>query len=173
MGFLSGIIERVRGQRCEKLVQTVGNDVSFSTTLDAGIFKIDIGNFSRVIKELVNVPDTAVALDQSQYLLCMTISDIKNNTKLKEDCIRIRLMIIMGFNQLRAILASIQEEPTEELKRELAKWLRYMSDLNMHSISLLDPTSATKDKAGTTLDQIREYQGIDQVELQEAVNQVK
>ena len=48
-----------------------------------------------------------------------------------------------------------------------------MGDLNMHSISLLDPTSAAKDKAGTTLDQIREYQGIDQVELQEAVNQVK
>jgi hypothetical protein len=153
--------------------KTVGNDVSFSTTLDAGIFKINIGNFSKVIKELVNVPDTAVALDQSQYLLCMTISGIKENTKLKEDCIRIRLMIIMGFNQLQAILASIQEEPTEELKRELAKWLRYMGDLNMHSISLLDPTSAAKDKAGTTLDQIREYEGIDEVELQEAVNQVK
>lgn len=173
MGFLSSITERIRGQRCEKLVQTVGNDVSFSTTLDAGIFKINIGNFSRVIKELVKVPDTAVALDQSQYLLCMTISGIKENTKLKEDCIRIRLMIIMGFSQLQAILASIREEPTEELKRELAKWLRYMGDLNMHSISLLDPTSAAKDKAGTTLDQIREYQGIDQVELQEAVNQVK
>ena len=82
-------------------------------------------------------------------------------------------MIIMGFNQLRAILANIQEEPTEKLKMELAKWLRYMGDLNMHSISLLDPASAAKDKAGTTLDQIREYQGIDQVELQEAVNQVK
>jgi hypothetical protein len=103
----------------------------------------------------------------------MTISGIKENTKLKEDCIRIRLMIIMGFNQLRAILASIQEEPTEELKMELAKWLRYMGDLNMHSISLLDPTSAAKDKSGNTLDQIRRYQGIDEVELQEAVNQVK
>jgi hypothetical protein len=67
----------------------------------------------------------------------MTISGIKDNTKLKEDCIRIRLMIIMGFNQLRAILASIQEEPTEELKRELAKWLRYMGDLNMHYLMLL------------------------------------
>jgi len=55
-------------------------------------------------------------------------------------------MIIMGFNQLQAILGSIQEEPTEELKRELARWLRYMGDLNMHSISLLDPTSAAKDK---------------------------
>jgi hypothetical protein len=173
MGLLSSITERIRGQRCEKLVQTVGNDVSFSTTLDAGIFKINIGNFSRVIKELVKVPDTAIALDQSQYLLCMTISGIKENTKLKEDCTRIRLMIIMGFSQLQAILASIQEEPTEELKRELAKWLRYMGDLNMHSISLLDPTSAAKDKAGTTLDQIREYQGIDEVDLQEAVNQVK
>jgi hypothetical protein len=174
MGFLHNAIERIKGQqRCDKLVQRIGNEVSLSTSIDAGIFKINVGNFSRVIKEIVTIPDTAVALDDSQYHMCVVISNMKDNTKLKDDCIRIRLMIIMGFNQLRAILASIQEEPTEELKRELAKWLRYMGDLNMHSISLLDPTSAAKDKAGTTLDQIREYQGTDQVELQEAVNQVK
>jgi hypothetical protein len=82
-------------------------------------------------------------------------------------------MIIMGFNQLQAILASIQEEPTEELKRELAKWLRYKSDLNMHNISLFDPTLAAKDKAGTTLGQIREYQALDEKEFEEAINQLK
>jgi hypothetical protein len=65
------------------------------------------------------------------------------------------------------------EEPTEEIKKELAKWLRYMNDLHIHSISILNPESAVKDKAGSTLDQIREYQGIDEVEFQKAVNQVK
>ena len=49
----------------------------------------------------------------------MATSNMKDNSKLKEDCIRIRLMVIMGFNQLRAILASIEEEPTEELKTSL------------------------------------------------------
>jgi hypothetical protein len=45
----------------------------------------------------------------------------------------------------------------------------------MHSISILDPDSAVKDKAGGgfTLDQTREYQGIDEKELQEAVNVIK
>jgi hypothetical protein len=154
-------------------VQRIGNDVSLSTSLDAGIFKINLGNFSRIIRELVNVPDTAVALDDSQYHLCMAISNMKDNSKLKEDCIRIRLMVIMGFNQLRAILASIEEEPTEELKTELAKWLRYMNELNMHSISVLDPYSAVRDKSGMTLEQIIQYQEIDEKQLQEVIDQVK
>jgi hypothetical protein len=119
VGFIRNAIERIRGQRCEKLVQRIGNEIKLSSSIDTGIFKINLANFSRVIRELVNVPETAVALDDSQYLLCMTISDIKDNPKFKEDCIRIRIMIIMGFNQLRAILASIEEEPTEELKKNL------------------------------------------------------
>jgi hypothetical protein len=48
-----------------------------------------------------------------------------------------------------------------------------MEDLHMHSISIIDPNSAAKDKAGMTLEQIREYQGIDEKELQEAINEIK
>ena len=173
MSFLHAAVERIRGRKCEKLVKRTGNEVALSAGVEAGGFKINVANFSNVIKELTQVPDIAVTLDDTQYLLCAAISDMKEMPQLREKCITMRLQLIFGFSQLRAILASIQEEPTEELKRELAKWLRYMGDLNMHSISLLDPTSAAKDKAGTTLDQIREYQGIDQVELEEAVNQVK
>jgi hypothetical protein len=103
----------------------------------------------------------------------MAISNMKDNSKLKEDCIRIRLMVIMGFNQLRAILASIEEEPTEDLKTELAKWLRYMNELNMHSISVLSPYSAARDKSGMTLEQIIEYQEIGEKQLQEVIDQVK
>ena len=112
MGFLHSAVERIKGRQCEKLVQRIGNEVSLSTALDAGIFKINLGNFSRVIREIVNVPDTAVALDDSQYHLCMAISDMKDNSKLKEDCIRIRLMVIMGFNIAQYLL--LEEEPTEE-----------------------------------------------------------
>jgi hypothetical protein len=111
----------------------------------------------------------AVTLDDTQYHLCMAVSDMEGMPQLKEKCIAIRLQLIIGINQLRAILASIQEE----LRKELAKWLRYMSDLHMHSISVLNPGSTVKDKAGSTLDQIRVYQGIDEVDLLEAVNQVK
>jgi hypothetical protein len=45
---------------------------------------MNIRNFSKVIRELVSVPDTAVALDDSQYYLCMAISDMKDNSKLKK-----------------------------------------------------------------------------------------
>ena len=71
-----------------------------------------------------------------------------------------KVTAIIGFNQLRAILASIKEEPTEDLKKELAKWLRYMKDLHMHSISILEPASPPHEKSATSLDQIREFQGI-------------
>ena len=111
----------------------------------------------------------AVALDDIQYLLCMALSDMKEMPQLKEKCIAIRLQLIIGFNQLRAILISIEEEPTEELKKGLAKWLRYMNDLHIHSISALNPETVAKDKAGSTLEQIRQYQGVDEQQLQEAV----
>jgi hypothetical protein len=58
-------------------------------------------------------------------------------------------------------------------EKELAKWLRYMNDLHKHSISVLNPDSDIKDKAGSTLEQIRQYQGIDERELQDAVRQVE
>jgi hypothetical protein len=173
MNFLQNAIQKMRGRRCEKLVQKTANEISFSAGIESELFKINVANFSRVIRELVSVPDTAVALDDTQYHLCTAMSDMNDNPQLKEDCTRIRLMIIVGFNQLRAILGSIKEEPTEELKKELAKWLRYMNALHMHSISVLDPQSAAKDKSGMTLEQIREYQGIAERELQEAAHQIK
>ena len=98
---------------------------------------------------------------------------MKEMLELKQKCIAIRLQLIIGFNQLRAILASIKEEPTEELKKELTKWLRYMNDLHKHSISVPNPESDIKDKAGSTLEQIRQYQGIDEQELQEVVKQLE
>jgi hypothetical protein len=65
-------------------------------------------------------------------------------------CIKIRIQIVLAFIQLRVILAAIKDEPTEGLKKELAKWLRYMEELSRHSISILDPTSP-KGKSGITL----------------------
>lgn len=173
MSFLHAAVEWVKGRRCEKLVKRIGNEVSLSAGVEAGGFKMNVANFSNVIKELVQVPDTAVTLDDTQYLLCTAIMDMKEMPQLKEKCVAIRLQLIIGFNQLRTILASIKEEPTEELKKELTKWLRYMNDLHKHSISILNPESSAKDKAGSTLEQIRQYQGIDEQQLQEVVKQLE
>lgn len=173
MNFLHAAIEKIRVRRCEKLVKRTGNEVTLSVGLDVGDFKIDVAKFSNVIKELIDVPDIAVTLDDTQYLLCSAISGMKDMPQLKEKCVAIRLQLIIGFNQLRAILASVKEEPTEELKKELAKWLRYMNDLHAHSISVLNPESSVKYKAGSTLEQIRKYQEIDEKELRDAIKQVQ
>jgi hypothetical protein len=171
MNILHTIASSIKGAGCEKLVKKTGNEISLSgSSILTGGFKMDVGSFSNRIKELVSVPDTAVSLDDTQYLLCTAISHLKDSPQLREKCIAIRLQLIIGFNQLRTILAAIKEEPTEDMKKELVKWLRYMNGLNMHSISLLDPESASKGKSGLTLTQIMEYQGIDQNQLHEAVN---
>ena len=54
MNFLSSAVEWIRRKRdCEKLVKRTVTDVNLSTELEFGGFKINIGNLSKVIKELV------------------------------------------------------------------------------------------------------------------------
>jgi hypothetical protein len=74
-----------------------------------GDFKISLGNFSNKIKELADVPEIAVVLDDMQYHLCQSILETKGNEKFNEKCIAIRLQHILAINQLRLILASIRE----------------------------------------------------------------
>ena len=180
MSLLHSAVELIIGRRCKKLVKRTGNEITLSTGIDAGVFKINVGNFSNLIREIVNIPDTAVALDDTQYHLCTAISDMKDIPQLKEKCIAIRLQLIVAFNQLRAILASIEKEPTQDLKGDLEKWVRYMNELHIHSISVLAPyapscqptTIKNNNCYDMTLEQIREYQGIDERQLQEAVNKI-
>lgn len=70
-------------------------------------FKLDVGSFSNKIKEVNQVPEIMKALDNNQYLLCRQISalDAHEHESLREDCIRIRLMHIMAFTQLQALLS--------------------------------------------------------------------
>ena len=70
MNLLHAAVERIKGKRCEKLVKRIGNEVALSAGVEVGVFKINVANFSNVIKELVQIPDTAVTLDDTQYLLC-------------------------------------------------------------------------------------------------------
>ena len=50
----------------------------FSKTrhLVSGGLKMNVGTFSNKVKEIAKVPEVAVALDDSQYLLCIAISDM-------------------------------------------------------------------------------------------------
>ena len=171
MNILQQIAERIKGHECDKIIKRMGNEIVLSgVSIIQGDFKMNLGNYSNKIKELVKVPEVAVVLDDMQYHLCRSISEIKSNEEFREKCISIRLQHILAINQLRVILSSIRQEPTEDLKKELIKWLRYMNELNKHSITLLNPASTVESKSSLMLTQIMEYQRINNRELQEAVN---
>src|SRR5215469_5080128 len=99
MNFLPNAV-MMKGKKCEKLVKRTGSDISLSAGIDAGNFRINVASFSKVIKELVSVPDTAVTLDDTQYHLCMAISNMTEMPQLREKCIAIRIQLIIEFNQL-------------------------------------------------------------------------
>lgn len=170
MNILISIVKKIKGRKCEKLVKQTGKEIKINgPSFGIGEFKMDVGKYSDEIKEFYKVTQVTIALDQSQYLLCSEISNLREG-KLKDDLIRIRLQLILSFNQLQAILGSIGKGPTDELSKELAKWVRYMSKLNIESIMALQPKPRMFFRGGTSeLSLIMKYQGIDENEMNEAL----
>jgi hypothetical protein len=171
MGLLSDFARRLKGHNCEMLVKRTANEITISgPSIGIGDIKVDIGSFSNKVLELVKATEVAVALDNSQYLLCKEVSNMKDNDSLKGEYKKIRLQLIMAFNQLQGILGSIRGDGTKEQKKELADWIRYMNELHKQSISLVGPAPKFVSKGGKSkLRQIRKYQGIDENELQAAL----
>lgn len=167
--LLQKIVRKFKGDGCPKLVEHTGQELKIKVGVEAEGFNFNIGQFSKM-RKLVDVPKIAIDLDDDQYLLCDTISKIKD-TELKDKCIRIRLMIIVAVNQLRVILSSIKEEPSEELKKQLSKWIRYMGELHKHCIAILDPTQHEISKGSMPLDEILKYQGLDEDQINDAIKQ--
>src|SRR5215210_3019129 len=114
MNILAGFARALKGRECEMLIKRSGNEITF-TGLGAGIgdLKLNIASFSNRLIEFVKATEVAVALDDSQYLLCITSSSIKDNEQLRRDCQRIRLMLIMAFSQLRAIVGGMHGTPSD------------------------------------------------------------
>jgi hypothetical protein len=201
--ILSKIAKKIKGDCCEHLVQFVGQQVTV-TGISAGLanFKVDIGGFSNKIKEINEVPETMKALDNNQYLLCRQISELPADAPLKETCIRIRLMIILAFNQLQALLGV--QKPDKQLRAEIVAWIEQMNKLTRQCIKILQPKISIDfnervemiEKRGsekyervpvfkehirppleiggrTTVANIMAYQGIDEEEMNEAVGIIK
>ncbi|HSF50730.1 MAG TPA: hypothetical protein VLA74_08235 [Nitrososphaeraceae archaeon] len=171
MGILTKLAEFFGRTSCQMLVKRTANEISISGLgIDIPGSKIDIGSFSNKVIELVKATEVAVALDNSQYLLCKEISNMEDNNPLKDEYKKVRLQLLMAFNQLQGILASMRENSPEELKKELTNWIKYMSDLHKQSISLVGPQPKLIPKGGkSTLRKIMKYQGIDESELKSAI----
>ena len=145
-GILSKIAKALKGNSCERLVKQTKNEYKIKG-IDFGIgdYKITVGEFENKIKKFYRVTNTMVSLDNTQYLLCTTMHMDITSKSLQDTCNRIRLQIIIGFNQLEALLGSISQKSTKELKNNLEEWVDYMNDVSKKSIEILSPTKP-KDK---------------------------
>jgi hypothetical protein len=196
------IAKKLKGNKCAQLVKYTGQEYTISgANVGVGSFKIDIGSFANKIKEINAVPPVMMALDNNQYLLCQQASQLKDNPQLKDMCLRIRLMHIMAFTQLQALLSI--PTPNEELGKQILEWTVQMNKLTSQSIDLLKPqpnvtllekkaptkslgpnptvkaparkstSSTVKLKVKPALTAIMKYQGINEAQMQDALKTIK
>jgi len=202
MASIFDIAKKLKGNCCERLVKYTGQELTITgANIGLGNFKIDVGNFSNKIKEINTVPPIMMAMDNNQYLLCRQASELDANSSLKELCLRIRLMHIMSFTQLQALLSI--PTPSEELSGQILEWTRQMTKLTMQSIDLLgqQPAKDRKEKKAAVeyerdvqsdeiqnimhkkttlkavvkpeLTKIMTYQGINEAQMQDALKILK
>jgi hypothetical protein len=171
---LHEIAGRMKRHNCEMLVKRTANEITYSGAgIGVGDIKVDIGDFSNKFIELVQATEVAISIDNSQYLLCKEVLAMKDNDPSKNDYKKIRLQLMMAFNQLQGILGAMREQPTVELKKELANWVKYMGELNKQSITFLQPGARMVQKGTKSkLKQIMKYQGLHDNELNEAVKEM-
>jgi hypothetical protein len=198
MTSILNIAKKIKGNKCAQLVKYNGQEYTISgANVGAGNFKIDIGSFANKIKEINAVPPVMMALDNSQFLLCQQASQLNDNPQLKDLCLRVRLMHIMAFTQLQALLSI--PTPNEELGKQILEWTVQMNKLTSQSIDLFKPQPKianlekkmptkggvadspivrTRKAAGKTtvkpaLTEVMKYQGIKEAEMKDALKALK
>ncbi len=198
MTGLLDIAKKIKGNRCEQLVKYSGQEYTISgANVGLGTFKVDIGSFQNKVKEINAVPPVMMALDNNQYLLCQQASQLNDNPELKDACIRIRLMHIMAFTQLQALLSI--PASGEELGAQILEWTKQMGKLTAQSIAMLSPQPKVKSlqkslikgvpssadeksvlakvfeasNGSKAIREIMKYQGIDEAQMQQALKVLK
>jgi hypothetical protein len=107
MSTLYNIARKIKGHGCELLVKRIATEIIFSgVSVGLGDIKIESGSFSSKLIELVRASEIAVAIDNSQYMFCKEIHDMKEDDPLKTDCKKLRLQPVLAFNQLQGMLGT-------------------------------------------------------------------
>ena len=170
MDLLSKIVTLIKEKDHEMLIKRTSDKITLhGSKIGLADLNMDIANFSNKFKEFVKANEVATTLDNCQYHLSKTISNIKDNDNFKQECQRIRLMIIVAFHQLGLIIGTSKMTSDESLKEQLTEWTRYMNDLIKHTISILEPGPKLVTK-GPVYDKIMKYQGLTEKEMQDAIN---
>ncbi len=170
MDLLTKIVTLIKEKEHEMLIKRTGNEITLNGT-KIGFADLNLGltNFSNKFIEFVKANEVATTLDNCQYHLSKTISNIKENDNFKIECQRIRLMIIVAFHQLSQIVGTTKMTSDESLKEQLTEWIKYMNDLIKHTISILEPGPKLVTK-GPVYEKIMKYQGLSEKEMQEAID---
>jgi hypothetical protein len=174
MSLLKGIAAKIRGHECQRSIKQTASEFSISGPgIDAasgGAATINVGIFSRKVVELVKATGDAVSLDNTQYELCMAIHRTKDEA-FKTKCERIRMQIILSFNEYSKLIEAIKADPSPEIRKKLVEWMEYSSDLSKHAINALDPISTARGvRAKHSLEDIAKYQKITNADMQEALD---
>jgi len=157
------------------MVKRVGNEISLTLpSIEANAMKINIGIFSNRIVELVRASNIATTLDDSQYLICK----VKNSTddpRLKTNCEKIYLQIVLALTQLESIFETMKIDPSPEIRKELSKWIKYCSSLNKHAIETFSPGTSGKGSGVPDVDikDILKYQDITEDDMNEALKELE
>src|SRR4029079_8824465 len=137
MDLLTKIVTLIKGKEYEMLIKRTGDKITLNgAKIGLADLNMDVANFSNKFKEFVKANEVATTLDNCQYHLSKTISNIKDNDSFKHECQRIRLMIIVAFHQLGLIIKTTKTTSDESLKEELTEWTRHMDDLIKHTITI-------------------------------------
>ncbi len=170
MDLLTKIVMLIREKEHEMLIKRTDDKITLNGA-KIGFADLNLGltNFSNKFIEFVKANEVATTLDNCQYHLSKTISNIKDNDNLKREYQRIRLMIIVAFHQLGQIIVTTKTTSNESLTEQLTEWIRYMNDLIRHTVSILEPGPKLVTK-GPVYEQIMKYQGLSEKEMQEAID---
>jgi hypothetical protein len=170
MDLLTKIVMLIREKEHEMLIKRTDDEITLNgAKIGFADFNLGLTNFSNKFIEFVKANEVATTLDNCQYHLSKTISNIKDNDNLKREYQRIRLMIIVAFHQLGQIIVTTKTTSNESLKEQLTEWIRYMNDLIKHTVSILEPGPKLVTK-GPVYEQIMKYQGLSEKEMQEAID---
>jgi len=170
MELLTKIVTLIKEKEHEMLIKRTGNEITLNgAKIGFADLSLGLANFSNKFIEFVKANEVATTLDNCQYYLSKTISNIKDNDNFKQECQRIRLMIIVAFHQLGQIISTTKVPSDEKLKEELTEWISYMNDLIKHTISILEPGPKLVTK-GPVYEKIMKYQGLSEKEMQEAID---
>ncbi len=122
MELLTKIVTLIREKEHEMLIKRTGNEITLNgAKIGFADLNLGLANFSNKFIEFVKANEVATTLDNCQYHLSKTISNIKNNDNLKQEYQRIRLMIIVAFHQLGQIIGTTKTTSNESLKEQLTE----------------------------------------------------